>query len=1391
MNQFAKTVKMLTKRAALFLAFAFMLTAIVATAISAGSGDPTMTVIFNADECEVFLSYPGIEQDPYPMVSGEPVEIPYGKAVTVTVKPLLGYQLNDIVDADNPTDSIKSLYAPTYYNQNFLNSVRAEVQCSTRIFNVKFEKADVTQLPYTFPSIDSDVDLTTMKYHYMQSGNLTYLPTVARTGYTFNHWSVIKSDGTEVQKITTKTEEGVYYISPDIINQDMVDQGTIYLHAEFVPELQPVTRYDYVYNVELGVTDKLLGTYEWQAEMDASVSALTQMGDDKASDDPSNPYLNYKSYPGYKLMLNGSYPKEDITIPTPQKPNPNTFDRFYVPVVYTLVYENLLDGTLPEGAPQTYTYSAYTPIQQPTRRGYTFLGWKVSVDGAVVDAQTGADFVLGNQDAGNAKYAAKDEKIVLTAIWQANTYDITYDWNVTDDALKAELDTLNAALPKSFVFDAADLTINDAIRHGYAFLGWTLHYTDGESNPATLELTSTEGKYMLNCNTYAQSIQLTAKWQVESYTVVLDGQGAADGFTTQIPGVVYDVALNVPTDFVVPTKKGFTFRGYWSAKEGGSMYIDEAGQSVCSKWNLYEDTDGAITLYARWERNNYNVTIQNIVGLPASAQVTIRIIAGTTYTYTGEPIPLPYETEFRVEIVMPAGFKIVQWNGVDLVPHSGDAFLSDVIVVDAEDMTLTSQARPTAPMLNGDVDSIRPKSDTEIKVLFASAEIAARYEVAISLDGDVANLADDAWYAIADGSDFYLFAELQPGTTYYVFVRLKATTETLSGIPFMQPTLTKYDVYVESMVDTLNGMLGDDDGDIAKAVIQETIAKIDELRNTDPLPPDFYQMVQDLVAAVEAKLVFARLQDTKITDLQAFLGECLNSGSFNNDNKALLNSLCATAVANISAATTEQDVESIYQTAKEAMQVVPVTYLYDANGLLQLISELGLNQNSGVTLRSIEDIRVLRRAVADAIAQGKITADSFITIEEAENLLRALDTVSAYSFHLINVQATADNSFIIRMAIPEALAGRTGLQVAYYNEATGTVELLETTVEGNTLVFKAKHIADFVILADPTVDLSAVIIALAAVLFCQLIALALVLVSRSKGKVAAQNLCVALPMFLTVHFLPHNAEFIALILGVAVVLMQIVLMWLLLSSNLIHVPRLKKAAREEKREVPAVLMEDVLPTEPMADEETTPEAAEEEATEEIAEDLYEEPAAEETEDTVADEFAPAEEVEEIYDDEEFVGTDDEFVPIDEEDYDYTPDEEDVIDYEENRESGLETELEDAEGYGSVYEESYAQAEAEDAQTETASTDADPFEGIFGDADWQDGNSGDEGRDSRYAEALDESFGYDDEENAAYTETEDADGAETEGQGSVDPYAYVVEDEEEVLSDEEELYRYDE
>ena len=1361
------------RRAVLLLTFALLFTLVAATAVMAGDPTETLVFTFNPEECSVLLESNKLDE-PVQMEPDVPVEIPYGASVKVTVTPKLGYRVVDIQNTDDGK-SIKQPNTPVYQVASFLSSLRGTVLCETSVFDVVFETGEVLYQP-----VSGDMaELSGLKYYYKQPQTLTVLPEVVRSGYKFDHWQVIKTDGSELQKIATKNDEGKFYIPSEIISEEMVNTGKIFLHAVFVPETYEVIRHDKAYDVNAGTTIKHLGTYVGQMPMDAIVSALTQMGDDgEVSTDPENPYLNYKSYIGYKLFVDGDYPEKHITIPT-ESTNPNTFERWYLPIVYALEYQ-LTGGTLPEGAPTTYTYDAYTSILQPTRRGYQFMGWRVIVDDVLV-CETGKDFVLGNEGENNAKYAAKNEKIVLEAIWQAEKYNITYNWGADADLIANKNDLIGTY--GSFEFDKVTF-IPNPVRAGYTFKGWTLTYTNGDTTPDNVGLVAATGGYNLDGSLHAQEITLTAAWEVEVYNVILGGQeDAPEGYTTAIPGVQYDAPLSIPGGAViVPAREGYTFDGYWSAPNGGGkQYIDKDGNSVCALWDL-DGENGSVTLYAKWIINQYSITIDPIQKIPAGKEVIITVyVDNTPMVYTGEPILLNYKTVFHVVITMPAGFEIVAWN-VDNFTANGNVFTSSDITVGAEDMTLIAQAKPSAPVLGGEVKSIRPVSDTEIKVLFADAGIASLYEVAISLDGNVANLAADAWKSIADVQDHYVFGNLQPGTNYYVFVRLKETTEAFSGIELIEKILTDYDEYVESIVDQLNGMLTPDDGGNAKGVIQDAIKHIDDLKkDPDAIPEDFYQQIQDLVAGAEEKLVFARYQDSKIAALETHLGDCMASGSFSPENKALLNSLCANAVTSISVATTEEDVDAIFNTAKEAMEAVPVTYLYDASGMMQLTSLLGLNQSSGITLNSIEDIKALRRAIADAIASGNITADSFITIEEATKLLRALDTVAAYNFKLINVQSLDGDTFMLRLTIPESLAGCTGLQVAYFNHATGMLELLETTVEGNTLVFKAKEITDFVILADPTVDLTVVIIVLGAILLCQLIAIALVLVSRSKAKNAVTHASVALPLFLTIHFLPvANAELIALGLGIAVIVAQVVLMWLLLSSGMIRVFKTKRT-EPTQREVTAVVREEDLQEDPttvfdeveedVQEEPTEQEPVEEASTEDESivddEETFDEELAEELareqEEAVDEEVV--EEIEEVYDDEEFIEqAPNPYYSLDEEENEYAFDEEET--------------------------ERVSDVDTPDQETEETSYGADPLDGVFGEADVQYGAASDEGGRPRDEDTYAEPYEYGDEADAPYAETEITDREETSGEGSVDATAYIVNEEEE-LSEEEEMYRYDE
>jgi hypothetical protein len=117
------------------------------------------------------------------------------------------------------------------------------------------------------------------------------------------------------------------------------------------------------------------------------------------------------------------------------------------------------------------------------------------------------------------------------------------------------------------------------------------------------------------------------------------------------------------------------------------------------------------------------------------------------------------------------------------------------------------------------------------------------------------------------------------------------------------------------------------------------------------------------------------------------------------------------------------------------------------------------------------------------------------------------------------------------------------------------------------------------------------------VAICQILAIVLILKGRSDSKKAVRNYGIAMPLFLTIQFLPKHGEWMVLILGALVILLQIILTVLLLKSEVIHKSRLKRGAYRDPGET--------SPT--VADEEETAYAAyEAETSKEPAQDENEE-----------------------------------------------------------------------------------------------------------------------------------------------------------------------------------------
>ena len=183
-----------------------------------------------------------------------------------------------------------------------------------------------------------------------------------------------------------------------------------------------------------------------------------------------------------------------------------------------------------------------------------------------------------------------DEKIgnnVLNHVWAADPVtpgtddvcEIAHNWVVTFDP--------NGGTPVPLAQEVeyghtATKPVEPTLK-GYTFDGW---YLDGEEEPFDFGTTITS------------DITLTAKWEINKYTVTFDSYG---GSKVDPQVVEYGLYAQEPEE---PTLKGFTF-AYW--------YLDDENEAYD-----FENTPvtADITLTAKWNINKYTVAFNTDGGTP-------------------------------------------------------------------------------------------------------------------------------------------------------------------------------------------------------------------------------------------------------------------------------------------------------------------------------------------------------------------------------------------------------------------------------------------------------------------------------------------------------------------------------------------------------------------------------------------------------------------------------------------------------------------------------------------------------------------------------------------------------------------------------------------------------
>ena len=257
--------------------------------------------------------------------------------------------------------------------------------------------------------------------------------------------------------------------------------------------------------------------------------------------------------------------------------------------------------------PITQDYgTAITAPADPTREGYTFIGWDKAIP---------------------ATMPAED--LTVTAQWRINQYTITFDTGGGSEIAPITQD-----------YGTQITAPADPTREGYTFIGWD------KAIPATMP---------------AESITITAQWRINQYTITFDTDGGSEiAPITQD----YGTAITAPAD---PTREGYTFIGWdkaipatmpaesititaqWkdSEKPTGEIKIAENGWksflNTITFGLFFKDTQ-TVTVTAT-DNSGETVTIEYLLSEKALTELEL---AGMTFTAYSAPFSINPDNEYVI-----------------------------------------------------------------------------------------------------------------------------------------------------------------------------------------------------------------------------------------------------------------------------------------------------------------------------------------------------------------------------------------------------------------------------------------------------------------------------------------------------------------------------------------------------------------------------------------------------------------------------------------------------------------------------------------------------------------------------------------------------------------------
>lgn len=292
---------------------------------------------------------------------------------------------------------------------------------------------------------------------------------------------------------------------------------------------------------------------------------------------------------------------------------------------YSVSYNKNGGGTAPSAQTKWYDEDLTLRGAITDRTNYVFKNWNTKADG------TGTAYAAGAKYTGNAA-------LTLYAQWYA-PYTVSFNANNGSGAPGNQTKVYNTTLK---------LSTTKPTRTGYTFKGWAT--TQARANAGTVDYSS-GANYTTNA-----SATLYAVWQINTWSVTYDGNGATGGSTAS-QTKTYGQTLTLQSNGFTKTNHNFV---KWNTAANGSGTSYNAGASYTG--------NAALKLYAQWEIAHASPTI--------SALAVKRCTSDGTESVEGDRMKVEAQwsvdnTTEGFEDTVGATFKVTLGGTTDTVNLSG------------------------------------------------------------------------------------------------------------------------------------------------------------------------------------------------------------------------------------------------------------------------------------------------------------------------------------------------------------------------------------------------------------------------------------------------------------------------------------------------------------------------------------------------------------------------------------------------------------------------------------------------------------------------------------------------------------------------------------------------